>query len=504
MSDPRNIYDEQVNHCRETAHLQAALGLAGWDQQTMLPPKGRPMRAKQIAALTSVLHARETDPAVGERLDALEGSPLADDPASPEAVNIREWRRDYDQAVKIPHELAVALAEAASEGHAVWERARAEDDFPLFAPMLDKLVDLAKQKAEALGYEREPYDALLDAFEPGETAAAIEPLFEELRDAIIPLVAAIGQADPAPPLPTSFFSEDDQKAFLNDMLRAFGFDFEAGRLDTAAHPFSQRIAPGDVRITVRYETNDFTNAFYSAAHECGHALYSLGLLDEHFGTPMGRSVSLGIHESQSRLWENLVGRSRAFWTFALPTACGRFPKLAAPAPETLYRIVNAVRPSLIRVDADELTYNLHVMVRFELEKALFRGELETGDIPDAWNEKMRAFLGITPTSPAVGALQDVHWSMGYFGYFPTYALGNMYAAQFMAAARRALPRLDVEIERGDFTPLLAWLRERIHAEGRRLLPRDLVRNVTGQDLSPSFLIDYFKDKYGELYGIETH
>jgi len=496
MSNPRRAYQWLRRHSVNAAHLASAMGLLGWDQQTMLPTKGHAARADQMAALTGVLHKLSTDKRIGTMLSRIEGSDLVSDPISTEAVNVREWRREYDQSVKIPAKLAMALAHAAAEGHAIWEKARAASDWSLFAPNLEKQLALAKEKAECLGYAVEPFDALFDDFEPGETAAAVEPLFARLRAALVPLIEKARKAGPAAPL-AGEFPVDAQEAFLRSVIADIGFDFESGRLDTAAHPFSSKIAPGDARITTRFDPKDFTKAFFGAVHETGHALYSLGCPDEHFGTPLGRSISLGIHESQSRMWENMVARSRPFWERYLPKAKERFKALGDVRLETFLAAVNRVEPGFIRVDADEATYNLHIMLRFELELALFRGELAVNDIPAAWNEKMRGYLGITPPSDAQGALQDVHWSMGAFAYFPTYTLGNMYAAQFFQAAGRDLGDLGAMFSRGAFSPLLSWLRENIHRRGRTYRPRDLVRTVTGEDLSPEPLIRYLEGKYGE-------
>ncbi len=494
MADPRRAYQWLRNHSVEMSRLGSAYALLGWDQQTMLPANGHPARAAQMAAMTGVLHKMGVDRRIGQKLAVVEDSELTADPASPEAVNVREWRRDFDQTRKIPAKLARDMAQAAGEGHALWEKARAQNDWPLFAPNLARQLELSKEKAERLGYETEPFDALFDAFEPGETAAAVEPLFAKLREALVPLIERAREKGPAAPI-AGDFPVAGQEALIRDVIAGIGFPFDSGRLDVAAHPFSTKIAPGDARITTRFDETDFTKAFFGAIHETGHALYSLGCPEEHFGTPRGSSISLGVHESQSRLWENMAARTRGFWEYCLPKAKERFPALRGLSLDAFLASVNRVAPGYIRVEADEATYNLHIMLRFELELAMFRGELSVKDIPGAWNEKMREYLGITPPTDALGALQDVHWSMGAFAYFPTYTLGNMYAAQLFAAAKRELGDLEAMFARGEFAPLLSWLRAHIHEPGQTYWPRDLITKATGEAPSPEPLIRYLEEKY---------
>jgi carboxypeptidase Taq len=506
MTD-RERYDWCLDWSHEIGWLSSTISLMGWDQRTMLPPDGQPYRSKQQAVMARLVHQKRTLPEAGEHLEVLAGSELAGGD-TPEAANIREWKRSYDKNAKVPEDLAVSLAHASSEGQTAWEEARPKNDWTAFKPHLEKLIDLNRERAEAIGYENEVYDALIDDFEPGETAASIEAIFTPLRESIVSLLERIQNADTTldDAILHGDFPVPAQQDFAREVCTAFGYDFTDGRLDPTAHPFSTRITPGDVRITTRYDERDFSQAFYGVLHETGHALYSLGLPAERFGEPMGQSVSLGIHESQSRMWENLVGRSMPFWKHFLKPAKARFPALAAATPEAMYKAVNVVEPSLIRVEADEVTYNLHVMVRFELELALFRGELKVDELPEAWNEKMQAFLGVTPPDYASGVMQDVHWSAGMFGYFPTYTLGNLYAAQFFLAAARDIGEkknlgdVGTLLARGEFAPLLSWLRENIHSHGMRYLPRELCRRTTGEELNPNFLVGYLEGKYSELYG----
>jgi carboxypeptidase Taq len=497
----RDAYTQLLAHGRTSTDLASALNLLSWDQQVMLPPAAHAGRAEQIGALTAILHRRATDPRVGQWLADCEGSELTSVPLTPEAANIREWRRDYDLAVKIPEDLAVALAEAASAGQRAWEMARAENDFSAFAPHLANLLALSVKKAAALGYEGEPYDALLDVFEPGETVRAIVPILAELRAETTAILDAVAGAPEPQALPAGPYPVAAQQALLHRVTALFGLPESASRLDVSAHPFSTLIGRDDARITVRFDEADFTKALFGATHEAGHALYSLGHTGAHYGSPMGEAVSLGIHESQSRLWENQVARSLPFWEHVLPLAVEQFPQLAGLTPLDMFRDVGAVRPGLIRVDADETTYNPHIVLRFELELALVRGDLAVADLPGAWNEKSKAILGITPPTDAAGVLQDVHWSIGAFGYFPTYSLGNIYAACLFEGATKAIPDLPARIAAGDFRPLRQWLGATIHEKGRLLRPRDLVAAATGSEPSAGPLLRHLRAKAKAIYGV---
>lgn len=497
----REAYDRLAAHGRSSTDLASALSLLSWDQQVMLPPAGHAGRAPQIGELTAILHRRATDPRIAEWLSVCEDSPLTRDPLAPEAANIRQWRRDFEKAVRIPEALAVALARAASAGQRAWELARTEDDFAAFAPHLATLLELSREKAGALGFAGEAYDALLDAYEPGETTASITPLLEELREATRPILEAVADAPEPDPLPAGPYPAAAQEALLRRTAVLFGLPAEASRLDTSAHPFSTLIGPGDARITVRYDEADFTKAFFGVAHETGHALYSLGHAGAHYGTPMGEYVSLGVHESQSRLWENQVARALPFWKYALPLAASHFPALDATTPEAVFRAVGAMRRGLIRVDADEFTYDLHIVLRFKLELALVRGDLAVSDLPGAWSDASRDLLGLAPPDDAAGCLQDVHWAAGSFGYFPTYSLGNIYAACLFEAAEKALPELTRDMEAGRFAPLCLWLRENVHAKGRLLAPRELIAAATGEAPTAAPLVRHLRAKAEAVYGV---
>jgi len=444
-----------------------------------------------------------TDPIIGELLPVVEGSELTLDKLAVEAVNIREWRRAYDRSVKIPERLAVELTRAAAEGQAAWEKARPANDWDTFRPYLERIVELKREQADALGYEVEPYDPLLDGYEQGETARDLEPIFETLRAALVDLLQRIQGSgrQPDSSVIRGNFPASAQAAFATDVAQAMGYDLKAGRLDVSAHPFTSGIGPGDVRITTRFGEDSFRECFFSVIHEAGHGMYHQGLPLDHWGAPFCRPISLGVNESQSRMWENLIARSRGFWRFFYPRAQALFQDLKGVGLEDFLFAVNEVKPSLIRTEADEVTYNLHVLLRFELEVMLLRRELTVADLPDAWNERMSRYLGLTPPDYTDGVMQDVHWSSGSIGYFPTYTLGNIYSAQFLAQANRELGDVQEMLSRGEFVGLLGWLRERIHSQGSRYLPRDLVHVITGEDRNPQYLISYLNRKYGELYGL---
>jgi carboxypeptidase Taq len=501
---PDQAYADLIRRAREWSLLGSCAGVLGWDERTYMPHAGSAHRAEQMALLARMAHEMLTDPAVGERLAAVEGSELVQDRDGDAAVNVRELRRVYDRAVKLPKELVEEIARVTTRAQQVWQEARAANDFPAFQPWLEKVVNLKRQEAQAVGYRLAPYDALLDEYEPGATTAEVTCLFEDLRDELTPLIAAFVASGRKPrrDILEREYPVEKQKAFGEAAARAIGFDFDAGRLDTTTHPFCSGIGPGDCRITTRFNPHHLNESFFGILHEAGHGIYEQGLAPEHFGTPRGTAASLGIHESQSRLWENQVGRGRPFWEHFLPRAREAFPTaLGDVAPGDFYFAINDVQPSFIRVEADEATYNLHIILRFELEQALVAGELQPADVPGAWNEKFHEFFQMTPPDHARGCLQDIHWSMGGLGYFPTYTLGNLYAAQFMEAAQRDLGVLDADFRRGEFGRLKGWLNEKIHQPGQRYRAGTLCELVTGKPLSHKPLINYLRGKYAPLYGL---
>lgn len=509
---PASAYQSLCDHARQTATLASVGSLLGWDQETYMPPAGAAFRAEQQAMIAEMAHARATDPRVGDWLSACESdAAVKDDPRF--AANLRELRRDYDRATKLPGALVAELAKVGSQAQEVWKEARQKSDFAMFAPWLEKMFELSRRKADCYGVPAggERYDALLDEYEPGMTAREIDQIFTPLRARLSALIARIARAPRKPsdaPLHAKIPAEK-QHAFGHDVLRAMNFDLEAGRLDTTTHPFCSGMAPGDTRLTTRYRDEKFTDALYGTMHEAGHGLYEQGLpkaLDSQgrtlFGQPLADAISLGIHESQSRMWENLVGRSREFWVWALPLAKQAFaPALDAYSVDDLYAAVNIVTPSFIRVEADEATYNMHVMVRFELERALLAGNLAPRDVPAEWNRRYKDYLGIDVPDDRRGCLQDVHWSFGLIGYFPTYTLGNLYAAQLWETINREMGDLRSQLSRGQFAPLREWLREKIHRHGKQFRAAELCRQVTGAPLSADPLLRHLEGKLTPIYGL---
>ena len=497
----REAYEKLKEASRHTARLEELTELASWDQRTMLPPKGHPHRAEQLSTLALIMHERTVDPRIGELLSEAEADASLAESDPSVAANLREWRRTYDRAVKIPSALTEAWALAAAEGETAWEAARAADDWSTFSPFLEKIFTLAKEKADAVGYEKEPYDALIEDFEPGETAQSVSTLFSALKPELTKLIEEIGASSHRPDrsILTRLFPKDAQETFSRFAAAKIGFDFDAGRLDISTHPFTAGMGIGDARITTRYNEHFLPSALFGTLHEAGHGMYEQGLPAAFSGEPRGHFASLGIHESQSRLWENLVGRSEGFWRFVYPTAQETFESLKDVSFEDFFFAINDVKPDLIRVEADEVTYNLHIILRFELESALLRGDLAFADLPEAWSAKMAESLGVRPTSAADGVLQDVHWSAGLIGYFPTYTLGNVYAAQIFDAAEAALGDQSAAFAEGNFAPILGWLRENIHERGSLYRPRDLVAAATGTPPTPELLIHRLRTKYGALF-----
>ncbi|HUT24837.1 MAG TPA: carboxypeptidase M32 [Sumerlaeia bacterium] len=503
MTKTSDRYEKLLGKQRRVAMLGSVGAVLSWDKETYMPPAGAKHRSEQAAFLAGLKHEWATDPEIGDLLSELEESTGDWDPRSVEAVNVREWRRDYDRATKLPRELVEEISRTQVLSREAWGKARKSKDFPLFRPWLEKMVALQRRVAECYGYEREPYDALLDTYEPGMTASEIAPILESLRDRLVPLLNAIQGASRRPDLSIvrREFPIPAQEAFAKEVAAAIGYDFEGGRLDVVTHPFCNRIGPGDVRITTRYDERFFNSAFFSVVHEAGHGIHAQNLPEEHWGTPMAESPSHGVSESQSRSWENFVARSRPFWEFWYPKAQERFAALADVSLDDFVFAVNNVEPSFIRVEADEATYNLHILVRFRIERALIGGDLEAADAPGAWNEQFKECVGLDVPDDAMGCLQDVHWSSGLMGYFPSYTLGNLYAAQFFEKAREDLGDVDDLMHRGEFVPLREWMTDNIHSQGRRYRPAELIQVVTGRPLDASALVRCLESKFGELYGV---
>jgi carboxypeptidase Taq len=501
----QKIFDQLCAHVRETALLSTTAEVLAWDEQTMMPSAGAEYRAEQLTLLAGIVHQRSVDPRVGEWLGELAESPLAAEPHSDTGTTIRQLKRDYDKQVKLPQSLVEELARTASLAQHAWEKARADDEFAQFQPHLAKTYELKRAQAAALGYENTPYDALLDEYEPHETTATVAGVLAELRAALVPLVAEIAASNRKPDVDilARRYPVDAQDEFSRAASASIGFDYGRGRLDVTVHPFCTGLGPNDCRLTTRYDERWFNSAFFSALHEGGHGIYDQGLRSQWYALPPGEAVSLGIHESQSRMWENLVGRSRPFWEHFFPQAKKLFPEaLGDISLDAFYFAINDVRPSLVRVEADEATYNLHILIRFELEQALLADDIPIADVPAAWDDKVQEYLGIRPPSAADGVLQDVHWSAGMVGYFPTYTLGNLYACQFFAQAERDLGGLAESFARGEFAPLTQWLRDMIHRHGQCYSAAELVQKVTGKPLSPEPLMTHLRGKFAPLYGLE--
>jgi len=500
--DARAAYDDLLRRYAELRDLTSAAALLSWDQETMLPKRGAAGRARQLATLAGLRHERFIDPRVGERIAECEAAPGRFD--EEERAQLRELARDWRRATKLPKELVEELAAAESAALEAWRDARARGDWKAFAPDFGRLLALIRRKVAILGFEKNPYDGLLDEYERGATEAALERLFADLRARLAPMVAAVlerrDRVDAR--VVRQRFDEARQEELAATIVRAMGFDLEAGRIDRSSHPFCSGIAAGDVRLTRRFVADDLRPALFGVIHEAGHGLYEQGLPERLDRTPLGEACGLGVHESQSRLWENVVARSLPFWRAFAPVAVRVFPEqLRGATAEQLWRAVNQVERSLIRVEADELTYNLHVAVRFEVERALVRGDLPLADLPGAWNETMQRLLGVTPANDAEGCLQDIHWSMGALGYFPTYTLGNLYAAQLFEAAQREITGLDAAIARGELLPLRDWLRAKVHAHGRRYEASELIERATGSPPTAEPFLRHLKTKFSAIYGL---
>ena len=494
------MYERLKDRLAMISDLRSTKSLLFWDQQTYMPKGGIAGRAEQMATLSRLLHEMLVDGET-ERLLYFAGDPA---PSSEKGALIRRARRDYERATKLPVELVAQISRVTAVAESAWVKARKKSDWSLFAPHLDEILSLKRDAAEHLGYEDHPYDALLDAYEPGATKPRLEVMFEELKTGVVPLIRAVAERnqdgeDRTTPLKGAF-DETAQEKFGREVISTFGYDWERGRQDRSVHPFCVSPGQDDVRITTRFDGGWLAPALFGTMHEAGHALYTQGVDPGYARTPLEGGTSMGVHESQSRLWENLVGRSRAFWSYYYPKLQKVFPEaLSRVDSESFYHAINVLKPSEIRVEADEVTYNLHILLRFELEVALIEGSLSVADLPDAWNAKMEEYLGIVPENDALGVLQDIHWADGLFGYFPTYTIGNVLSVQFFDAAVKTHPEIPVQMERGEFSTLLGWLRENVHRHGARYYPDELIREATGRPLDIAPYLSYLKNKFGELY-----
>lgn len=495
METQSEAYRKLLKRSRELAVLSTAVETLNWDLETGMPPKAIDFRAEQLTHFSGQKHRLFTARIVGDWIAACEQQGF--EAGSPEAANVREWRRLYDRATKIPPSLVEKFERTRAHARAAWKEARQRSEFKLFKPYLEKLVQLNRRRADCWGFEQSPYDALLAEYEPGARSSQVRDLFTELRPAIGGILQTAAERSASIPkdLLAGNYPVAAQQALNREVAEAIGFDFGAGRIDTTTHPFCTTLGPADCRLTTRYNEGDFTQSFYGILHEAGHGLYEQGLPPADFGTPMGTAVSLGVHESQSRLWENHIGRDPEFWEHWHPVACRHFPELRKFTPQQVASAVNRVSPSFIRVEADQVTYDLHIILRFEIEIRLIEGQLAVKDVPSFWNEEFEKMLGLKVTKDAEGCLQDIHWSLGDMGYFPTYTLGNLNAAQLMNRAKQEQPGLESELKRGQYSGLLAWLRERVHRQGQRYRPQELIEKATGEPTRSTYHLNYLRKKF---------
>ncbi|RMG84369.1 MAG: carboxypeptidase M32 [Chloroflexi bacterium] len=497
-------YDALLQHLNDIHNLRMAAAVLDWDRETAMPEGAAASRATQLSVLARLSHEKFVSEKTAELLEKAEAELNGADYDSDEASMVRIARRDYDEAVKLPSEFVAEMTRLTAMAHGEWAKAREAADFAAFRDTLKRIVDMKRQEAEYRGGGEHPYDALLREYEYGMTTAQVKEIFESHKPALVELIAAINEVkdrvSDAPlrqPLDIA-----KQREFALSVIKAYGFDFSRGMQAESVHPFCTHFSRNDVRITTRFDPNHLNPALFGMMHEAGHGLYEQGVAPELDGTILDSGTSLGVHESQSRLWENIVGRSKGFWKWALPQLRKAFPGQFDDVDlETFYRAINKVEPSFIRVEADEATYNLHIMVRFELEQALLVGDVQVEDLPEAWNAKFESYLGIVPPNDALGCLQDVHWSVGLFGYFPTYALGNLLSAQYYAQAVKECPEIPEQIEQGEFSTLLSWLNDKIHRHGRKFTADELTQRITGQSIQADDYIQYLKDKFGEVYSL---
>jgi carboxypeptidase Taq len=486
-------YDDLLERYGRVVNLESAGQLLSWDQQVMMPPGGQPARSQQMSTLSGLGHEVLVDDETARLLDAVEGEVSGE-----RAAVVREVRRQHERAARVPQDLVEEISAKTSDAMPVWEQAKREDDFESFAPVLEELVELKREYAEHIDPDRDPYAVLFEEFEPYLGLDAAERVLGRLREELVPLIEEIERR--GDDLPSPFdgdYDEDDQRAVSEAALDALGYDRDRGRLDTAPHPFTSG-TQFDARVTTRF-TEDPLDGLTATIHEFGHATYSQGLPQEEYGTPLGESRDLVVHESQSRFWENHVGRTRPFWEQFYPTVAEHLDVEAGP--EAVYQAANRIYPdNRIRVEADELTYHMHIVLRFEIERALIAGELDVREVPAVWNDKMEEYLGVRPESDAEGCLQDIHWSHGTFGYFPTYSMGSVLAAQLDAAVRDDLD-VDGLVGDGEFDPIREWLTENVHRHGCRYTTDDLIEEATGEQYTADYFLDYATEKFTDLYGL---
>ena len=496
-----DAYSDLVEKLEEVSRLSGVMSTLHWDQEVIMPSGAAESRAKQIAALAGVIHERITDPQIGECLNALNEKSSSDFNEF-ETCNIREAQREYDKETKVPKKLVQEMAELGSRGHSIWARAREENKFGDFSPTLKRFIELKKEWAAHVFPNLTPYDANIDNYERGTSMAEIAPIFERLKSELVPLIQSVHSTQYHPD--TSFlqgnFPVEKQEALGKQISTDMGFAFDQGRMDVSVHPFCGGGHPTDVRITTRYRNSEFIESLYAVIHETGHGLYEQGRMKEGRDLPVSEALTMGIHESQSLFWERMIAQNKAFCARYMNTFQATFPdKMQGVSIDALYEAINTCKPSFIRVEADELTYPLHVILRFEIEKGLFDGSVSVDELPELWNDKMENYLGVRPPTDTLGILQDVHWSGGAFGYFPSYTLGAIYACQFYRTMLGELPDTEKYIEAGKFEPIKNWLNAKIHSQGSLYSPQELVQKITGEPLNPDHFIEYLKNKYLAIY-----
>lgn len=486
------------NHLKRISNFENALSLLRWDSETYMPKNASEKRAEIIGEIAGYTFKEFTSEKTLKLLQNAENEAQSIE----EKALIRETKKEFEKSKKIPPELFIEFQIETSKAQNAWQIAKKEDNFNLFKPQLEKIVSLSKEIAEHLEYEENRYDALLDNYEPGLKTKDLLSILPSLRSFLINLLGKIENSNkPKKDILKGNFDVQKQKNFSEFMLKKLNFDFNSGRLDLSEHPFTITISYNDVRITTKYDEKDITKGVFGTIHECGHALYEMGIPENLRGLPIGDGASMGIHESQSRFWENIIGRSFNFWKYFYPKLQEIFPYFSNISLEKFWRSINTVEKSPIRIEADEVTYNLHIMIRFEIEEGLINDKIKVSDLPEIWNQKMKEYLGITPKSYKEGVLQDIHWAHGFFGYFPSYMLGNLYAAQIYYSLLKDKENINEKIENGDFIEILIWLREKIHSKGKIYEPQDLIYQISGEKLNPSYFIEYLNSKYEKIYNL---
>ncbi len=497
-----STYEDLLEISEQLRNIQRAIYLLAWDERTYLPKGGLEGRSESKAELSQIYHERLTSEKTKKCIDELNKESAQAEMDEIQKAAVREMTRDFERKYKVPDELIKEMSKVSTKAQSAWEKAREKSDFGHFLPHLERQIELKKEVAEYIGYENEPYDAFVDEYEPGFTAEKIDSIFEPMKKDLSSLATEIfsKELDPGEDVfEGKKFDIEKQKKFCKRVAEEFGYDYEHGRLDEATHPFTMGM-DDDVRITNRYNEENL-NSLFSLMHETGHALYEQGIPSDWYGHPLGKRISMGYHESQSRMWENFVGRSKEFLDHIFPKLVAEFPGLKENSKEGFYKRVNRVKPTFIRVEADEVTYNLHIALRFDIELGLFRDEIDPEETKVVWENKMDEYLDIVPDDPSDGVLQDIHWSAGQFGYFPTYALGNLYAAQIFDTAEEEINGLKNNIANGNFDVLRNWLRENIHQHGRKYKAEEMTKRLTGEGLDPNYHIDHLKEKFGPIYGL---